>query len=405
MENKNIKSRKISKIYGNNEVSSKEDVRFGSLLEDLLLFETVVVRTQRLRELPFLIEVFGFGPVHDLIRSNAIEFSMLNPQIGVRNSEDSTWKFEYGAFAFADLQKIIGESLDEIRESLPIEQSQYREIEQAVQEGFKVDPKENTGLLSQQFRNEITRGGHAVYNSLERQADSKFGVDIDLNELDFNVEYVGESEASGFDVFEVDTNLPFLINTNARKAINLVGDALLGVGGLNSRLNEMRMHQSLSGIREEDRSMLDSKISWAMENLPSDIRSGQFGQVVSIKDFPDLHESTLQGQVDLEKLMQLRQTGEIDQFRDWLQKSSSLSEEELERKLNSFKAKLGSLLQSETGKLVRWMTSVGISIAAQNPTPGAFTGLLDQFLVDNLLDDSGPICFINNLYPSIYTGQ
>jgi hypothetical protein len=405
MKGKNIRSRKISKIYGSGEVDSKGDVKFGCLLEDLLLFDTVVVQTQRLNELPFLVESFGFGPVRDLIRSGALELSMLNPQIGVRNSDDTTWGFECGAFALDDFQKVIGDSLQEVQEKIPVEETQFRELEKAVHESFEANPKENTGALSKQFRSEITRGSHVVYNSLDRQADSKFGIDLDLSELDFNVEYVGESGWSGFDVFEVDTNLPLLINTNARKAIDLIGDALLGVGGLNSRLNKMRMHQSLSGIRQEDRSMLDSKISWAMEALPSDVRTDQFGRVVTIKDFPDLHELALQGQVDLEKLMQLRRTDEISQFRNWLQRSSSLSEKELERRLNSFKAKLGSLLQSEQGKLVRWITSVGISLAVQNPAPGAFAGFVDQFFVDDLLDSSGPICFINNLYPPIYTGQ
>lgn len=268
-----------------------------------------------------------------------------------------------------------------------------------------MDPKESSGELSDQFRKDLTRGSYSVYKSLERKCIYKFDIEINLDKLKFNVENVGESEVSGFEVFEVDTNLSFLVDKNVPKTIDLIGDALLGVGGLNSRLNTMRVHQSLSGIRQEDRSMLDSKISWAMETLPTDIRADQFGRVATIKDFPDLHESALRGQVDLEKLMQIRERDEIDQFRNWLQRSSSLSEKELERRLNSFKAKLGSLLQSEKGKLVRWMTSMGISLSTQNPAAGAFAGLVDQFLVDDLLDSSGPICFINNLYPSIYTGQ
>ena len=62
--------------------ADEAEVDFGALAEKLLLFDTFVLHSQHLFEIPPLVERFGIGPVKDMLDSGAVEVATDFVQFG-----------------------------------------------------------------------------------------------------------------------------------------------------------------------------------------------------------------------------------------------------------------------------------------------------------------------------------
>ena len=193
-------------------------------------------------------------------------------------------------------------------------------------------------------------------------------------------------------VRETDTNV-YLLETNIGEKSQLTAlgkQALMAVGGLNLRIEEMQRHKALSGFVPEEVFIFGKKkelLQHQSEPNPSDRR---FERVLTVSNLPQPNYNQTDIRIDVNKLLQARSSPECVEFREWLRTSDDYTDKQVHRMVKGFRARFSELVHAPLGKTLR------ILLAAKlGGTPGALLGALDMFLVDRLLPRSGPAAFLS----------
>lgn len=110
------------------------------------------------------------------------------------------------------------------------------------------------------------------------------------------------------------------------------------------------------------------------------------------------------GSFDLEKLLEICESRECKEFRTWLWSSADASDEEILDQFTGLSKKLMIWAHGNVGKAIRWSASTGIGfIPVVGNIVGGGVGLIDTFLLEKVLPQSGPVTFLNRHYPSLFT--
>ncbi len=110
--------------------------------------------------------------------------------------------------------------------------------------------------------------------------------------------------------------------------------------------------------------------------------------------------------IKVDKLLDVRASSELREFRDWLVTIDSLSDAEIREQVASMRARLGVFAQSTAGKTIRFALGATTSLMSGHAGVIIITGLavsaLDQFLIDRVLPRRGITAFVTELYPSLF---
>jgi len=103
-------------------------------------------------------------------------------------------------------------------------------------------------------------------------------------------------------VFKSETNLGEQFHLEPLEVDQLIQAAILGLGSLNIRIEEMKIYNALSGFTEEEMPIFGEKINFFMEGLLPNNVEQQMQRVCQIQGFPDI--SISEGQrIDADKLI------------------------------------------------------------------------------------------------------
>jgi hypothetical protein len=101
--------------------------------------------------------------------------------------------------------------------------------------------------------------------------------------------------------------------------------------------------------------------------------------------------------------LKIRESKEVKEFRQWLLEIDKYSDLELLEAMENLKTKFSEFFNSRTGHVIRFLVTTGSSLISGLPLPlGIGLTSLDKFLSKKVLPKSGPLTFINKLYPSIF---
>lgn len=123
------------------------------------------------------------------------------------------------------------------------------------------------------------------------------------------------------------------------------------------------------------------------------------GSDAPLGELPD--PATVEGAVNVERLIEIRESEEIREFRQWLRTLDDVSDEELQERLASLRAKLAAAVHSPTGKAVKFLATSGVGLVTAGAGAVAVEAV-NQFVVEKLLGEPGPVSFIGSTYPSIF---
>jgi len=105
-------------------------------------------------------------------------------------------------------------------------------------------------------------------------------------------------------------------------------------------------------------------------------------------------------------LLEIRESDECREFRNWLPEIGQASDEEIRDHVRSVRTKLGNTAASTQGKAVRLLATTGIGfLPVIGPIAGFVAGSLDTFLLEKLLPKSGPVAFLSKLFPSVFENR
>jgi hypothetical protein len=159
----------------------------------------------------------------------------------------------------------------------------------------------------------------------------------------------------------------------------------------------------LSGFIDDDLPLVYERLDFLAHSISPETKERQFRRVMEIAGFPDVAPAVSGKRVSIARLLEIRESDECREFRQWLPTIETSSDIEIRERLSSIRAKLGNLMQTGGGKTLRFLVTSGIGvIPALGLIAGPIAGAIDTFLLERFLTKSGVVAFINNLYPSVF---
>jgi hypothetical protein len=376
---------------GARDIGVKLDVE--GFIRRLLLFDTYVLYSVRLKEIAELVRHFGYEGTLALLTSGALEIrcecaQFAEGQFSTPACPPLTFQFhvlqahnrdQYLIDNLAGVNRTPGlssQQLMELRTAVmrAVQQPDNREMFRSVAPAFENDVLHNTPLLKSAVRFVLSK---------EKRITC-------VDDFALRFHKVGD------DRYEAETDLPQKLTLSIEDIHNVVKLAALGISGVDQRLGEMKAHTALAGFTDEELPLFRNKVDHLAEAISSQGPERRFQRVITVAGLPEVSAGP---RIDIEKVLEIRSQPEALEFRAWLADIDKFSDSEIQQRISSFKVKLGLAAQTVAGKSVRFLVT---TVAGILPPLGVTLGLLDQFALDKFASRSGIAAFIHELYPSIF---
>jgi hypothetical protein len=375
------------------------DVDVNGLVRRLLLFDRYVLISVRLQEFPHLVKYLGYEGLRDLLFARLIEVRCECLQVtnvaqsglfGDRVLPAFTYRFNW--IDAHDKQKYIEDGLKGIEAVPGLRNRQIRVLKEAIHDSIRPLPPDARSQLWPAFVAEL-HNAPLLRTSVQMVLRKRLGRDLPP----FSLSLHRESD----ELFRVDTNLPRIAGLEVEQAHRIVEAGLMGVAGLSQAIGEMKAYSALSGFRDDDLPLFRKKLEFLAGVASSETSEARFQRVIEIADLPETPFGS--ERVNVDRLLKIRDTGDVREFRDWLAGCGGSGDEEIRERVSGLRAKVGLKAASGTGKAVRFLVTNALGfIPHHGPIIGLAAGLADSFLLDRIIPRSGIAAFVNELYPSIF---
>jgi hypothetical protein len=316
----------------------------------LILFDRVVVKSFRLRELPLLVRAFGKTGIRELLATGVLklscEFTSVITDIhrnGVRSEPPE--HFSFGIVTAADRDRDLRKELLRLQSVTGLKNDERSAIEQAVWSSL-VRPPETFGTdLLRQVDIDLRTNSPALRAGILDQLSAvsrQFG--MASCPLEIQVDEPRER------VFHIKTGITRDFGLPPEETHLLLQRSVTGVVNLNHRLAEMQAYSALRGFLESEAPLLFGKLAGIISVQNPTPAEEQFKRVIEVAEVPDFKPGR---KIDVERLMKIRDSAECRDFRRWLSTAEEISDDEIRALAGGMRNKLASLTASPGGKVVR----------------------------------------------------
>ncbi len=373
----------------------------AALLRRLILFDSVIIRSNRLYELAHLVKVFGKSGLITALNSGAIQFSceftylILGIAVnGVPSLPPD--HFSFGIAEGRDRESLLAAGFLSLQTISGLKNPDRAAIEDAVRNAIVRQHPTFGADLQMQVELDLRSNSPILRASLLHVLNEK-GLIARSQEplLHLKVEEVKPR------TFRVDHNISKLLGIDSISASALVSSAVSGVNGLNSRLAEMSTYSAITGLSTEEVPLLFGKLAGLVDpfDLNPNVPEGRFSRVLSIAD---IAEPSQESRLDIERILEVRSSPECSAFKKWLEDSDSLSDEDVGDLLKGIRSKLGILAASVEGRLLRFVATTAVGTIPPLAVPAIMLGFVDSFLLEKLFPKSGIVSFLKKGYPTVF---
>lgn len=378
-----------------------------TILENLLLFDAYIVQTQRLREIPFLINAFGVEGVKALFKSGLIKI-YFNPTyilssppndrayIQTTNSNTIICSYDFGLAHLSNLRNIVSKEMADGLNVVSVKEKDKIKIKEGIAKSLlPFDENEGTTTLKQ-IKSDLLNNTNMIKKSVLMACKKQLPKCPIFN--DFNLTFEEVPNVGHYAI----TNLPNIANIDTSIVHKIIESGVLANAHLNLQFERMAKYKASFGIPETEIEVLDNRIqSLYLPSNPSN-QIEAFHRVINLSGLPDLSKLDLTSKFSLEHFLDVRNSPDCTEFRHWLSQTTEFSDEELQDKLQILKSKLAGFVNSNFGRSIRWATSTGLGLIPGGAFIGPAFGALDTFLTDKVLPSRGPVAFLGSQYSSLF---
>lgn len=379
-------------------------VEIGDVVARLLLFETYILDSVRLREIPHLLSAFSADGLRELISSRALQIRcepLMVAQIGQsRYGADKdrpvlpSGSYRFSVVRIAEFNKFIHRCMEPFHQIAGLPHKSIVRLKSTVASNLVRLPEGVQNLIQQEINQELRRSPALFRVAVDMEVKRRFGSDSLEIPISARLEEISNGD------FRFETDLSSKLNIS-HEDVHVLGQAAgFGIGCLTQRLSEMRIHSALTGFSEVDTALAESKFGYVANAIAPRSQERRFERVVQLSGFPDIRLEWGERVINVDKLLKVRESDECRVFRDWLRSSDEVSDGDLQAMISNLRAKLGLRATSTSGKVIRFMASTGAGLLGA--LPGAIAGVIDSFIVEKLFPTKGISTFINDQYPSIF---
>lgn len=387
------------------EIAIREGIAFsgvdvGSLLRRLILFDRVVIKSFRFREIPTLVRVFGKSGFANLLDAGilklACQFTTLSG--GLRRDgtrRDSLGHFNFGLVELAHPDAALNAELRVLQGIPGLNNDDRKLVEQAIWNSYLRAPatygKELLAQVETDLRGNTPVLKTAVVEELSRR---------NLLPVTSSSEVVLEVSEPDPRIFCIKSNLSEAYGLSPQLSHDLLQAASFAVGNVNHRIGEMSIYSAIAGFSEKEAPLLFGKLAGVVAPLNPNLEESQFKRVVEIAEVPDV---TPASRINVDALLKVRDSAECREFRDRLVTLECASDAEVKEMFASMKTKVAMFATGKVGRVVRFAvtTAVGL-VPGAAVVAGPVLGAIDAFLVERVLPRPGIVAFLAEEYPSVF---
>lgn len=368
-----------------------------SCVKRILLFDTFILKTNHLSEIPYLIDVFTFDGLLELLDSNILRLDFFDPMMGSTNLPTKLFYYSFVNIGIPNSLEHVNSSVDKIIPKLGLHDRQIKKFRTAIYSSQELPQKGLSSFAVQSTKEELLSSPQLLADAVAIVLRKDFDIEVDPTRVKIEME---EEPEFGF---KADSNIQSLFGLDSEKAHKIVESACLAIARRNERVDQMQMYSALSGFNDVDLPIFGEKLSFLASTVMPGIDEKRFQRIAELFHFPEIHDSD-KIHIDAEKLLKAHQSRELVEFRHWLSTTDGISSDEIRHQVHNFKNAAGRFFNSLKGKTVRFLVTNGAGLIP--PPIGFFTSIplsvLDQFIIDKVFPYSGIAAFIDDIYPSIF---
>jgi len=407
----------------------------GDFIEYLILCDNFVLDSLRLSEIPHLVSAFGIVPLLELVSSDFFKIrseTFLTFGSTGRTSAVSDYRAKKGDLPYcsfcidpfsiypykqseliqpskersykADQKKFNSNNLKVVNTIQGLNKKEYKKLKKSIAESIvHFQSREIIDEISKQNYKDYQIENTAIKYAISIDLKNRLNIILEPEKIKLNIDFIDDKD------FSVSSNLKSLIDINDEQAHNVLERSLLSICSINYNSALMREHNVHLGYRENEVDVLYSKI---LSPYTNDITISQefdnFRKIMEIKNLPDLNIAFQNKQIDLIKVLEIRDSRECIEFRTWINDQTNLDLKDLRESLESVSQKIRDKLNTKTAKISKFAISQGSSILLGliNPVLGLSSSVgvtvLDNYLSKKFLSKKPHLTFLNNKLPSIY---
>lgn len=397
-----------------------ESVDAAAVVRRLLLFDTYILESVQLLELPFLIRMFGHAGVIELLQAGVL-------------------KLRCDLFMPGSLSRIVqGHDGKRPRRALEcqlglvdLDKSNYLDV------CLRNLPTAGTSKQRSALQNAVVDAtldrvpathGHRAMRAvpIDLQDDSIAAKALAMAATRASLELPGpptiEIEMGPEGAFRIESNLKNLVTVTEEQEKAFFEEVVFAVAVLNFRMEEINFYEAITASREGDGAMFEAKLRRIAEVATSTRVEGSFQRVIEIGDFPS---PTGEEKIRVDALLKARDAPECAEFRQWIQTVHEISDAELRDRVGGLRARLARFASGWGGKAVKMMTMGGLAVGAELALQtvgvpagsGVATSLavevltggtelsLEQLVTRKLLAKTGPTVFLGKHYRSLFDSK
>jgi hypothetical protein len=365
-----------------------DGVDLGALVRRLLLFDTVVVKSIRLRDLPFLARAFGYDGLLQLLNSGIMKFCCEFTTLATDFHRDGLRSVPKGHFHFGvvdayDRDAVLRSELLGLQSVTGLKNPERASLEETVWKCLirPPSPASYGKEIMTQVEADLRASAPVLRAAILEQMKQTSGTT--------------ESAASALLVrVEETTERVFLIRLSAEQVHPLLSRSVTAVANLNQRMAEMQAYSAITGFSDDDVQLLYAKLTGVLARLNPRLAEEQFERAVEIAGLPAFRSAK---RVSVDRLLQVRDSAQCRDFRKWLSTLQEVSDSDIRSMVAGFKDRC-TILASPDETTVRFAAFKNVGLLSE----GLLATVIDSFVADTVLPTSGIVAFLTKTYPSLF---
>ena len=375
----------------------------SDIVARLLLFDTYILDSTRLREFPHLVSAFSADGLRELINSQALQIRcepMVIAQIGQTaigaeyGPPLSSCSYRFSVVRIGQFNDFVHRCIQPFHEISGLPHKTILRLKSTVAENLVRIPEGLETLIQQEANEELRTNPTLFRAAIDMELKRRFGRDVLELPISARLEEVRHGD------FRFETDIGSKLNVSSEDLHNIGQAAGFAVSVLTQRLTEMRAHSALSGVLGVDTELVEKKLGLVARAIVPQSEERRFRRVVQLSGFPDIRPEWRERVINADKLLKLRESDECRAFRTWLRSTDAMSDKEIADLISSLRARLGNFASSRSGKIVRFLAAAAVGM--KGAVPGAIAGIVDTFIVEKLLPKNGIVTFISDQFPSLF---